>query len=170
MTLIVECPAFASYRSIPPIYTEDGSDLSPELQWGRPPEHTKEWVLIVDAAGVSPNEPWVHWLLYNLPAKRSVLPGALPAVHELAEPAGARQGINSWGTVGYRGPAPPHGHGPHRYHFRVAAIDKRLNLPPGITREELQNAMEGHIVDQGELVGTYERQALGVGNGNGRGL
>ena len=103
MTLIVECPAFASCRSIPPIYTEDGSDLSPELQWGRPPEHTKEWVLIVDAPGVSPNEPWVHWLLYNLPAKRTVLPGALPAVHELAEPAGYPPGdVTECGARGIR--------------------------------------------------------------------
>ena len=106
-------------------------------------------------------EPWVHWVLYAVPAAVRSLPEGVKTSAQLSEPKGALQGKNSWPggrTVGYRGPAPPKGHGVHHYHFKLYALDSELKLGAGLTKSELLNAIDGHILGVGELVGTYERK------------
>jgi Raf kinase inhibitor-like YbhB/YbcL family protein len=102
----------------------------------------------------------VHWIVYAIPADARSVPEGAPRDPELADPAGARQGINSWpaDNVGYRGPMPPPGHGVHHYHFKLYALDAAIDLPAGTTdKAALLAAMQGHILDEAELIGTYER-------------
>src|SRR5262245_27454937 len=111
MGLTVRSPAFADGRAIPRRHTGDGEDLSPPLAWSALPPHTRELALIVDDPDAPTSEPWVHWLLYGVPATGDGLTeGMAPEPSPSAIPP-ARQGKNSWGTIGYRGPAPPRGHG-----------------------------------------------------------
>jgi Raf kinase inhibitor-like YbhB/YbcL family protein len=102
-------------------------------------------------------EPWVHWVLYKLPPTLSGLPEALSKTPTLSDPAGALQGNNSWSRVGYGGPMPPPGHGVHHYHFKLYALDAALNVAPGLDKQQLLAAMKGHILAEGELIGTYQR-------------
>jgi Raf kinase inhibitor-like YbhB/YbcL family protein len=102
-------------------------------------------------------QPWVHWVIYKIPAAVTGLPEAMPADRRLTTPVQALQGLNSWNTVGYRGPAPPRGHGLHHYHFILYALDARLDLPAGMDNGSLRKAMEGHILAQTEWIGTYQR-------------
>lgn len=132
---------------IPVKYTGDGSDLSPALQWSGAPTGTKEYVVICDDPDAPTPRPWVHWVLY----------GIAPATTALAEGASVgRSGLNSWGGEGYRGPAPPHGK-PHRYFFKVYAVDAVLGIAAGAEKDVVERAMRGHIVGEGEIVGTYQR-------------
>jgi len=157
MAMMLRSDALANGRAIPRRYTEDGEDLSPPLTWSGVPEGTKELALIVDDPDAPRAEPWVHWVLYKIPADVRALTEGLPRTPTLGIPAGARQGKNSWGTVGYRGPAPPKGHGKHHYHFRSYALDTPLAALPGLDKAGLLAAMHGHILATAELVGTYER-------------
>ena len=157
MVMTVRSDAFASGRAIPRRYTEDGEDLSPPLTWTGLPQGVKELALIVDDPDAPRTEPWVHWVLYKIPAEVQTLSEGLPPTPTLEVPPGARQGKNSWGTDGYRGPAPPRGHGTHHYHFRLYALDAPLALAPGLDKPGLLEAMKRHIVAEAELVGTYER-------------
>jgi Raf kinase inhibitor-like YbhB/YbcL family protein len=102
----------------------------------------------------APRGTFVHWVLFNLPTDAIELAAGVPALPEL--PSGARQGLNDSGAVGYRGPCPPRG-GPHRYVFRLYALDCALNLPPGINRSDLDAAMAGHTLAEAQLIGTYQR-------------
>ncbi len=152
--------AFAEGQRIPRKYTGDGQDVSPPLSWSGVPEGAKELALICDDPDAPTAEPWVHWVLYKIPPTVTSLPEGLPKVAKLSEPAGALQGKNSWPsgqTIGYRGPAPPPGHGTHHYHFKIYALDTELDLPAGVDKKTLEKAMEGHVIGQGELVGTYSR-------------
>ncbi len=153
----VTSKAFADGAAIPRRYTDDGEDLSPPLKWSGGPENTKSWALICDDPDAPRAEPWVHWVIYNIPADVSGLEEGIPPVEKPDKPTGAVQGRNSWGTIGYRGPAPPRGSGPHHYHFRVYALDAELDLKPGLDKKALLRALNDHIVGQGELVGIYER-------------
>ncbi len=158
----LESPAFAHQGAIPKDYTEDGKDISPPLRWSEPPPGTQEFALICDDPDApSPRrpapEPWVHWVIYGIPGDVRELPAGIPRSERLEEPAGARQGKNSWGTIGYRGPAPPRGSGRHRYVFSLYALDRPLNLGPGATKAELLRAMEGHVLASAQWIGTYER-------------
>ena len=161
MSLTVTSEAFKAGAPIPKKYTEDGEDVSPPLSWQNAPAGTKELALICDDPDAPVAEPWVHWVIYKIPASVTKLPEGVPADAELKSPAGARQGVNTWQsgrTVGYRGPAPPKGHGTHHYHFRVYALDAPLSLHAKATKKELLAAMKGHILAEGELIGTYERK------------
>ncbi|MGB9879525.1 MAG: YbhB/YbcL family Raf kinase inhibitor-like protein, partial [Anaerolineae bacterium] len=120
-------------------------------QWSEPPPGTKSFALIVDDPDA---RGWVHWLLYNLPARARILPEAVPASAEL--PDGSRQGRNSWGKLQYGGPCPPSG--THRYSFRLYALDTVLDLPAGANAATLQRAMDGHVLAQAELIGLYSRK------------
>lgn len=158
----LESTAFANQGPIPRDYTEDGKDISPPLKWSDPPEGTKEFALICDDPDApSPRrpapEPWVHWVIYGIPAEVRELPAGIPAKERLDVPKGAVQGKNSWGTIGYRGPAPPRGSGRHRYVFTLYALDKPLELAPGATKAQLLKAMEGHVLATAQWIGTYER-------------
>ncbi len=149
--------AFAQGQPIPQQYTGEGADLSPPLSWSAPPEGTRELALICDDPD-APAGTWTHWVLYRIPATVTELPEGLgkTALHE-GELAGVVEGKNSFGSTGYGGPMPPPGDGPHRYFFRLYALDNRPELQSGADRETLLEAAEGHILAVGQLMGTYER-------------
>ncbi|MBV8487273.1 MAG: YbhB/YbcL family Raf kinase inhibitor-like protein, partial [Planctomycetaceae bacterium] len=119
---------------------------------------TQELAIIVDDPDAPTPQPWVHWVLYKIPATESALPEGTHAKPAPGFPAGALQGKNSWGSIGYRGPEPPRGHGVHHYHFKIYALDGALNVTAGLDKPGLLRAMKGHILEEAELVGTYERK------------
>lgn len=145
--------SFAHGESIPVRHTCDGEDRSPPLAWTDVPVETRAFALICDDPD-APRGTWVHWLLYQLPAEAAELGPGVPSQPEL--PSGARQGINDAGDVGYGGPCPPPGK-PHRYFFRLYALDVALTLPPGVNRADLDAAMNGHVLAEATLMGTYQR-------------
>lgn len=157
MTMHVKSDAFASGGRIPQTFTEDGKDLSPPLAWDHVPQGTAALALICDDPDAPSREPWVHWVIYNIAGAARSLPEGLPPDAGASQAGGAVQGKNSWGTVGYRGPAPPRKHGPHHYHFRLYALDAPLSLERGASKSELMAAMKGHVLAEGETVGVYER-------------
>jgi Raf kinase inhibitor-like YbhB/YbcL family protein len=157
MAIVVESSIFLNDEAIPARYTGDGEDISPPLRWSGLPPGTREVALICDDPDAPRAEPWVHWVLYGLSPEVLALPEDLPRKESLGFPAGARQGRNDFGSTGYGGPAPPPGHGVHHYHFRVYALDAPADVAPGATKAELLAAMDGHVLDVGELVGTYRR-------------
>jgi Raf kinase inhibitor-like YbhB/YbcL family protein len=136
-------------------YTGDGDDVSPPLSWDDVPSGTKQFALICDDPDAPTPQPWVHWVLYLIPHTTSDLPEAAGSTSDLGV-----EGMNSWKSgkrVGYRGPAPPPGHGTHHYHFRLYALDSELALPPRQPKEAVISAIRGHVLAEAELIGTYER-------------
>jgi len=133
----------------------DGEDISPALRWHGVPEAAAELVILCEDPDAPLPKPFVHWIAYGImPSDGGLLEGVR------AEPradSGMMQGKNTLRSDGYTGPAPPPGHGTHHYHFQIFALDRRLDLEPGATRDELVEAMRGHIIAAGEVVGTYER-------------
>ena len=165
MTISLTSPSFVSDTPIPKRHTGDGEDLSPPLNWNNVLEGTKEFALICDDPDAPTPLPWIHWLLYKIPAELRSLPEGIEPKPVLDSPAGMLQGHNSWTSgsqFGYRGPAPPKGHDTHHYRFRIFALDVHLDLPPQADRRMLAAAIEGHVISQGELVGTYERWREGA--------
>jgi Raf kinase inhibitor-like YbhB/YbcL family protein len=152
--LNVRSEAFDAGSAIPTEYTCEGSDLSPALSWDKGPEGTAAWALIVDDPD-APGKTWVHWVFYNLPPDTLALP---KGVNPDSTALGGLQGTTDFKRVGYGGPCPPRGHGPHHYHFKLYALDRKLDLPPAATKPQVEAAMKGHILAQGELIGTYERK------------
>ena len=158
MTISVTSTAFEAGQPIPKKYSGEGQDLSPPLAWSNVPQGAKEIALICDDPD-APAGTWVHWVLYKIPADVTGLPEGLPREKILKVPAGAAQGINSFSkdNLGYRGPLPPPGHGPHHYHFKVFALDKPVSVPPGVDKKTLLAEIREHVLARGEMVGTYER-------------
>jgi Raf kinase inhibitor-like YbhB/YbcL family protein len=144
--------AFKEGQPIPRQYTCDGVNVSPPLEWSGAPASAKTIAIIADDPD-APSGTWVHWVLYNLPAANIGLVENLPATEKLQ--AGGFQGTTDFGKVGYGGPCPPSG--THRYFFKVYALDAELPLKAGATKAEVEKAMSGHIVLQGQLMGTYRR-------------
>ena len=155
--MTLQSSAFQNGDRIPIRHTGDGEDHSPPLTWSIPPPSTRELVLLCDDPDAPRTEPWVHWVIYNLPLGHSELPEGIPKVGVLTEPRGALQGVNSWGNLGYGGPAPPAGHGQHRYYFRLYALSSPLAVGAGLSKPELLRKIEGLVVARGELMGTYSR-------------
>lgn len=156
--LTVQSSAFRQGEQVPVKYSGDGEDKSPPLSWSGVPAEAKELALIMDDPDAPTPQPWVHWVLYKIPPGTTSLPeGIGTATERLASLGGALQGKNSWNKYGYGGPLPPKGHGRHRYYFKLYALDRDLSLPPGTTKERLLAAMQGHILAQGELMGTFQR-------------
>lgn len=151
--------SFDDGERIPTRHTADGADVSPPLAWTDVPEGAAELALVVDDPDAPRAEPWVHWLLYGIPADCRALEAGLPRRERPGEPDGARQGRNSFSSdnLGYRGPAPPSGHGTHHYRFRLHALDEATGVAPGADRKALEAAMDGHVLATAELTGTYER-------------
>ena len=149
----LETSAFPPGGDIPVRFTCDGSDDSPALEWTEPPAGTQSFTLVADDPD-APRGTWVHWVLYDLPARARELPEAVPPDKELV--SGARQGRNDFRKIGYGGPCPPPGPA-HRYYFRLFALDRALGLKSGATRNEIDRAMEGHILAHAELMGRYKR-------------
>jgi Raf kinase inhibitor-like YbhB/YbcL family protein len=158
MTIEVTSTAFAEGKVIPKKYTGEGEDVSPPLAWSSLPEGTKQIALICDDPDAPRPQPWVHWVIYNMPADTTGLPEGVPRDARLKAPAGALQGENSWDSdnIGYRGPLPPKGS--HRYYFKLYALDVQLSLAPGLDKDALLKKVEGHVLAQGQLMGTYERR------------
>jgi Raf kinase inhibitor-like YbhB/YbcL family protein len=154
MTIKITSTGFAEAQPIPSKYTCDGEDVSPPLSWDSPPNGTRSLALICDDPD-APSGTWVHWVIYDLSATTTELPEAVPANEEALN--GAKQGRNDFGRVGYGGPCPPAGKA-HRYYFKLFALDSALNLKAGATKADVENAMKGHIVGQGQLMGTYKRK------------
>jgi len=147
--------AFRNNGRIPVKHTGDGRDVSPELSWTAPAAGTAQLALICDDPD-APAGTWTHWVLYGLPADRRSVPEGVPRTEVLPKLGGARQGRNSWGAIGYRGPSPPRGP-VHHYHFRLYALNARLTLRPRADRAAVEKAMKGHIVGRTELIGLYSR-------------
>jgi hypothetical protein len=146
--------AFAEGKPIPAKYTCDGADVSPPLKWSSVPEGTKSLALISDDPD-APVGTWVHWVIYNIPPDATELAEGVPKSETLTN--GATQGMTDFKRVGYGGPCPPQG-GPHRYFFKLYALDTTLSLKRGATKQELLRTMEGHILAEGQLMGTYQRR------------
>jgi len=159
MELKITSSAFTEGQPIPQKHTCQGSDVSPPLKWTGAPSNTKSFALIADDPDApdpkAPKMTWVHWVIYDLPASTVGLPEDTPKTASF--PNGAKQGITDFKRVGYGGPCPPPG-GAHRYFFKLYALDTVLDLKSGATKPELLQAMEGHILAQGQLMGTYQRK------------
>ena len=153
MDFMLSSPAFASGATIPDDYTCRGGDISPVLDWSGEPAQTASFALVADDPD-APAGTWVHWALWNLPASTRLLPKNIVKSGTL--PNGAMQGRNDFGKVGYNGPCPPPGK-THRYFFRLYALDAKLTLQPGATRQQLDVAMKGHILGRAEHMGTFRR-------------
>lgn len=149
--------AFLHNTTIPRLYTCEGEDRSPPLAWSEPPAGTKSLALVVDDPDApdpaAPKTTWVHWIVYNLPpATRALDSGVAPA----RLPAGARAGLNDWRREAYGGPCPPVGR--HRYVHKLYALDMELPLLRPATKAALEEAMQGHVLAQAELIGYYQKQ------------
>jgi len=144
--------AFQEGGKIPRKYTCDDKDVSPPLFWEDIPENTKSLVLICDDPD-APMGTWVHWVIYNLDPTINELPENMPTSDILDN--GIIQGKNDFRRIGYGGPCPPGGI--HRYYFKLYAINIKLDLGPGLTKSELLRAIEGHILDECQLMGKYSR-------------
>ena len=154
MIIKLTSPALSEGGPIPTKHTCDGDDVSPALKWTGVPEGAKSFALICDDPD-APVGTWVHWVLYSLPATVNELPEKLPTTETLAN--GARQGVNDFKRVGYGGPCPPPGPA-HRYFFKLYALDNEPSLKPKATKNDLLRAMQGHILAEGQLMGTYRRR------------
>jgi len=153
MALELKSSAFKNGEFIPTKFTCQGEDVSPQLIWTDVSEKTQSFVLICDDPD-APMGTWVHWVIYDIPKDVMELKENIPPREILDN--GAKQGVNDFGNIGYGGPCPPPGK-PHRYFFKLYSLDKKLDLPPGLSKEELLKAMEGHILEQEELMGKYKR-------------
>ena len=156
MPFILTSPAFAPNGSIPSKYTCEGTDISPPLEWFGTPRDTKTFVLIVDDPDApdpaKPQRVYVHCVVYNIPVGTTKLP---ENAAKTGLSGGAVQGINDFGTQTYGGPCPPIGR--HRYFFKLYALDNELEGLMNPTKAELEKAMEEHLVDNAELIGTYQK-------------
>jgi hypothetical protein len=155
--LTIFSSAFLLGGAIPATYTCEGDDRSPPLAWSGIPEGTKSLALIVDDPDApdpaTPRMTWVHWVLYDIPPQT---PGLPEGVSTAALPAGTREGVNDWKRTGYGGPCPPIGR--HRYFHRIYALDTLLPDLKHPTKSQLEKAMQGHILAQAELIGTYQKK------------
>src|SRR5215467_11989345 len=145
--------SFQSDGNIPRQFTCEGQDISPELTWKNTPSGTKTFALIVHDPDAPRAGGFTHWVVYDIPAKVTHIPQAAPKGEKL--PGGGIQGKNDFGQTGYRGPCPPSG--THRYYFYLYALDTELKLPSGATKDELEKAMKGHVLEKAELIGKYRK-------------
>lgn len=147
-------PAFEHDGDLPFKYTSDGDDISPPFAWDGIPEGTRELVLICDDPDALEGV-FTHWVVYGIDPDLKGLPEDLPKETIVEEPVSVVQGLNEFDESGYTGPIPPddEGLGPHRYFFRLFALDIELDLPPGVTRGDLRQAAKGHVIGQAEIVG-----------------
>ena len=158
MTLKITSSAFQPNGSIPSLYTCEGKDISPPLAWSAAPANTKSFALIVDDPDApdpaKPQRVYVHWVVYNLPATATTL---AENASKKGMPKGAVQGKNDWGKTEYGGPCPPIGR--HRYFFKIYALDTELVGLSSPSKADLENAIKGHVLDTGEVIGTYQKAA-----------
>ncbi|SKA64527.1 YbhB/YbcL family Raf kinase inhibitor-like protein [Desulfobaculum bizertense] len=147
--------SFPENGRIPIQFTCDASDFSPSLDWEDAPENAEGFALICEDPDAPGESPWVHWVLYGIPSVAFRLAAKIPRTAE--HPSGLRQGLNSWGRIGYNGPCPPENDDKHRYIFTLYALDNDISLAPEASKEQLLEAMEGHILDTAQVMCTYSR-------------
>ena len=152
MTLELTSAAFREGQPIPARYTCTGEDISPPLAWRGAPPGTQSFALIMDDPD-APGRTWVHWVVFNLAADTTALPAAIRSDDDL--PGEAAHGQNSWRRSDYGGPCPPSG--THRYFFKLYALDTTLDLAPGATRQQVLDALAGHVLAEGQVMGTYKK-------------
>jgi len=148
----ISTTSFSAGGVITKKYTCDGEDISPQLSWSGTPPKTRSLALIADDPD-APAGTWNHWLIWNIPAPTNQLSEGIPKTRENEA---MRQGQNDFQKIGYNGPCPPPGK-PHRYFFKLFALDTNLDLKPGANRAQLDAAMKGHILAQTEVIGRYGR-------------
>ena len=153
MKIEVKSSAFTEGGMIPKKYTCDGANVSPPLTWSNVPPGTKSLALVGDDPDAAMGA-WVHWVVFNIPPNVKELKEGVPPQKSLTD--GTEQGITDFGSVGYGGPCPPSG--THRYLFKLYALDTKVDLPAGTSKDELLRAMKGHILGEGQLMGKYKRQ------------
>lgn len=146
--MTISSPEFTDKGKMPSKYTCDGEDINPPLIFGNVPEDTQSLALIVDDPD-APGKTWLHWIVFNIPPHTS-------HISEDSVPVGADEAVTDFGHKGYGGPCPPTGI--HRYNFKLYALDTTLDVTEDITKEEIEHAMEGHILDKAELTGLYSRE------------
>jgi Raf kinase inhibitor-like YbhB/YbcL family protein len=150
----LESASFREGDPIPKEHSRDGGDSHPALAWSGAPPGTETFALVCDDPD-APRGTWVHWVLYDVPGSaRGLAAGVAKAGRH---PSGGSHGKNDYGELGWGGPAPPRGHGVHRYKFRLYALDRKLGLAAGASRSALDAAMKGHVLDEATLTGTYRR-------------
>jgi Raf kinase inhibitor-like YbhB/YbcL family protein len=152
-TLAITSTAFANGGPIGDTYACTGRNKSPELYWTGAPDQTHAWALIVEDSD-APGGVFIHWVVYNLSRKLTTLSEGVPATASLD--TGGSQGVNSAGKVGYFGPCPPPGK-IHHYHFKLYALDAKLNVPPGASASTVEDAVQKHVIATAELIGTFQR-------------
>jgi Raf kinase inhibitor-like YbhB/YbcL family protein len=157
MGLALTSPAFTPGGEIPALFTCEGNDISPPLEWTGVPDGTKGLVLIVDDPDApdpaAPRMTWVHWVLYGIPPDARSLPEGVPPS---ALPPGTREGLNDWKRTGYGGPCPPIGR--HRYFHKLYAVDVELPDLGTPTKAAVEAALKGHVLAEAVLMGTYQKQ------------
>ncbi len=153
MSLSISSAAFSEGTRIPVQYTCEGKDISPPLSWNDVPEGTKSFVLICDDPD-APMGTWDHWLIYNIPGDSAGLAEGIQTDESLTD--GSKHGLNSWKNTNYGGPCPPPGN-PHRYFFKLYALDTMLSLTGEVNKNSLENAMQKHILAEAQLMGTFSR-------------
>lgn len=152
MAFTLNSGSFNNGAAIPRDFTCDGSDASPALSWSEAPAGTKSFALIVDDPD-APGGVFTHWVIYDIPAGAAGLPQGVP---KMGDAAGAHQGRNGFGKIGYGGPCPPPGK-PHRYFLRLYALSQPLSLKTGASKQDVERAMHGRVLGTAELMGTYGR-------------
>jgi Raf kinase inhibitor-like YbhB/YbcL family protein len=157
VTLAVQSTAIRPEGEMPVKYSVDGDAISPPLTWGDIPPAARSLALVVEDPDAPTPNPFVHWLVYNIPVTLRAIPENIPHDEIVIALSGAMQGKNSGLKVGWTGMAPPKGDTPHHYHFQLFALDRVLDVKPGAGRTALFDAMGGHVLARGELVGTYKR-------------
>lgn len=153
MTFALHSPDFAQGANIPRAFSCEGEDRSPALAWNDPPPDTKFFALIADDPD-APAGTWVHWVIFNIPGTTRALPAGVEKKEQL--PDGSRQGRNDFRKTGYNGPCPPPGK-PHRYFFKLYALNAELTLAPGAGKSEVERAMGAHVLARAEWMGRYQR-------------
>lgn len=155
MALVLRSKAFNDKGEIPAKHTSDGPDVSPPLEWSGAPKGTKSFALIVDDPDApdpkAPKMTWVHWVLFDIPASVSSLEEGVKKL-----PAGTHEGVNDWKRTGWGGPSPPIGR--HRYFFKLYALDEQLGDLKKPNKAALEKAIEGHVLEKTELMGTYQKK------------
>jgi Raf kinase inhibitor-like YbhB/YbcL family protein len=154
MPIVVKSTAFHEGEAIPARYTADGADVSPPLTWSGVPDGTRSLAVVCEDPD-APRGTWAHWVLFNLPADARQLAEGVPP--EPSPPGGGMHGTNSFGKLGYGGPSPPPGK-PHRYYFKLFALNATLPLEPGAARDDVLRAVDGRVLGEGWLMGRYGRK------------
>ncbi|MBD3383967.1 YbhB/YbcL family Raf kinase inhibitor-like protein [candidate division KSB1 bacterium] len=143
----ISSPSFKHKERIPSKYTCDGQDINPPLSIEEIPDGTRELALIVDDPD-APAKTWVHWVVYQIPVTDKISENSVPGT----------EGRNDFDNIGYGGPCPPSGQ--HRYYFKIYALDTKLELEEGIDKRKLEESMEGHILEEAELIGLYKKSEV----------